>query len=177
MKSQVLQVFQNTPSYGMIDLEQSCGERAVRDGEPNMYGGIASLLAGHETGLRTYATAFLTFNVIAFPVVFGSNQPEAVKLGVSIIGAVVHPTLLNLALRELRWVRTLRQRLHRLELLDQGDASGVRERLFSDLNIVRPVGRTNVGVLAVLILGLAAMLFWSREAFVHYITMASGTLV
>lgn len=145
----------------------------MRDGEPNIYGGIMSLLAGHETGLRTYATAFLTFNVIAFPIVFASNQPEAVKVGLSVIGMLVHPTLVALSLRELRWVRTLRRRLGRLEELDQGTDSAIRERLFSDPNIIQFPQKLNLGVQSILLFGLLSILLWAKVAFEHYLLGAS----
>ena len=143
----------------------------MRNGEPNMYGALAALLVNHEGALRTYATAFLTFNVVAVPLISDAGRTETLKLGIGFIGVLAHGALLLLALRELRWIRDLRDSLADLELFDEVEEQGVRVQIFSDPIIVHPTYELDLRAAPVLIIGGFFVFFWLFEMMFHAVLL------
>jgi hypothetical protein len=103
----------------------------VRDGEPQIYTALATIRNGYLQGQWQRVQMFLVFNTVAFPLVFGTTQPEEVKFFISVVGLCIHAIILQATLRADIWIKFLDARMIELEGLDPDDASGIRIQVFS----------------------------------------------
>lgn len=104
----------------------------MRNGEPNMYAGLATLRNGHVQGQWSRLQLFLTFNAIAIPIVIATEQSVQIKTLISGAGILIHYTLLLGAVRANEWTKFWDKKMAALERLDGKKKNGTRVRVFSD---------------------------------------------
>jgi hypothetical protein len=76
--------------------------------------------------------AFLAFNALALPIVFGTQQSDSVKLAISIVGFFTHTGLISAVLRSTSLLRYWDVSLARLEALDADSEQSTRIQIFND---------------------------------------------
>lgn len=104
----------------------------MRDGEPQIYAALATMRNGYMQTQWQRVQMLLTFNTVAFPLVFGVIQVEGtLKVIVSIVGLLVHVIIMQGVSRATSWIGFLDERLIELETLDDESDSGIRVRAFS----------------------------------------------
>jgi len=86
---------------------------------------------GYLQGQWQRVQMFLVFNTVALPLIFGTVQPEQVKLIICVVGLGIHMVILQATLRADGWIQFLDARMINLEQLDDEDPSGVRVKVFS----------------------------------------------
>jgi hypothetical protein len=103
----------------------------MRDGEPNVYGGLATVRNGYMQMQWSRTQMYLVFNTVALPVSFGTNTEGTIKLIVAIAGLIVSLCIPVAVARGERWTKFFNQKMAELEQLD-GQDGGVRVAIFSD---------------------------------------------
>src|SRR5580692_1912246 len=104
----------------------------MRNGEPNVYSGLATIRNGYMQMQWSLTQMYLVFNTVALPVVFGERTETNVRLIVAIAGLVVSTSIPLAVARGERWMRFFNEKMAKLELLDKSDGNGNRVSVFSD---------------------------------------------
>lgn len=103
----------------------------MRDGEPQIYTSLTTLRNGYMQTQWQRVQMFLVFNTVALPLIFGTTQPDQVKMFVSLVGLGMHVVILQATLRADSWIKYLDERLVEFEQLDGEDPNSVRVKVFS----------------------------------------------
>lgn len=103
----------------------------MRDGEPNIYGALATMRNGYTQMQWTRVQMFLVFNTVAIPLVLGSASTSAIKLFISVAAIVVHLAVMHATLRADHWLKFFDERMVEFEGLDADNENGTRVRVFS----------------------------------------------
>jgi len=143
----------------------------MRDGEPSMFIGLATLRNGYMQMQWSRVQMFLLFNTVALPLVFGSGQTEIVKFVISGVGILTHLLLLNAVMRANSWIKFLDGKLFQLEQLDQDDQNGARVFIFSDPQFSEKRNSLVASRVIFSIIGIGAIVLWIREMIQHYILL------
>ncbi len=146
----------------------------MRDGEPSMYIGLATLRNGYMQMQWSRVQMFLLFNTVALPVVFGSGQAEIVKFVISVIGALVHALLLNAVMRASGWIKLLDGKLFLLEQLDQDDQNSIRVFIFSDPQFSEKRSSLLASRIIFSIIGIGTTVLWIWETIQHRSILFTG---
>jgi len=141
----------------------------MRDGEPSMYIGLATLRNGYMQMQWSRVQMFLLFNTVALPLVFGSGQAEIMKAAISAIGTLVHILLLNAVIRANGWIEFLDAKLTQLEQLDQDDQNGARVFVFSDPSFAEKRNGLLASRKLFMFIGLGTTILWIEKTIQHYI--------
>ena len=135
----------------------------MRDGEPNIYGALATLRSGQTQVQWSRIQMVVVFNAVALALVLGTGQlSEEVRLTIGIVGFAIHFGVLIASRRGDRWIQYWDGRMVELEQLDQeeGNTSGSRVSVFNrpDFSQMRGVGLTSRRVFGVV--GIIATILW-----------------
>ena len=138
----------------------------MRDGEPSMFIGLATLRNGYMQMQWSRVQMFLLFNTVALPLVFGSGQTEIVKFVISGVGILTHLLLLNAVMRANDWIAFFDEKLFQFEQLDQDDQNSTRVFVFSDPRFSKK--RSSLFASRRL---FALIVIWTREVIRHYLLL------
>ena len=138
----------------------------MRDGEPSMFIGLATLRNGYMQMQWSRVQMFLLFNTVALPLVFGSGQTEIVKFVISGVGVLIHILLLNAVMRANDWIAFFDEKLFQFEQLDQDDQNSTRVFVFSDPRFSKK--RSSLFASRRL---FALIVIWTREVIRHYLLL------
>lgn len=143
----------------------------MRNGEPGMFIGLSTMRNGHVQLQWSRIQMFVTFNAIALPVAFGTNQPAPVQLLISLVGFVMHIGLYLAGRRTIGWLEYWNEKLAALEELDQEGESteGARVAVFSqhDFEGVRGGWLATNAYLWVFGAGMAFWLCYAEYVYTH----------
>ncbi len=113
----------------------------MQNGEPSMYIGLSTMRNGLTQIQWSRLQLFFMFNAIALPFVFAAGKNgnaisfanvEITKLLLSVVGVVIHVGFYFGALRAIRWIRYLSEKLADFERLDRkSEPSRTRVKVFS----------------------------------------------
>jgi hypothetical protein len=103
----------------------------MRDGEPNIYGALATMRNGYTQMQWTRVQMFLVFNTVALPLVFGTAQSETVKLIISVVAVGIHAILFIATKRADNWIDYMDARMAELERLDAETETEIRVFVFN----------------------------------------------
>jgi hypothetical protein len=132
----------------------------MRDGEPNIYGAIATLRNGYLQGQWQRVQMFLVFNTVAIPIVLATATSDKIRLALSSAAVLAHLAIMQGTLRADSWLEFFDSRLIELENLDAEDPNGVRVRVFSHPDF-SPRRRTWFASRWLFgYLGIVAFIFW-----------------
>jgi len=104
----------------------------MRDGEPNIYGGLATIRNGYMQMQWSRTQMYLVFNTVALPVEFGDKTEANVRLIVAIAGLIVSTCIPIAVARGERWTKFFNEKMAELERLDRSENNGSRASIFSD---------------------------------------------
>lgn len=132
----------------------------MRDGEPNIYGAIATMRNGYLQGQWQRVQMFLVFNTIAIPLVLAANTSDKIRLIVSSAAVFAHLAIMQGTLRADGWLEFFDARMVELENLDIEDTVGIRVRVFShpDFNPRRRTWFASRWLFG--LFGIIALIFW-----------------
>lgn len=132
----------------------------MKDGEPNVYGGLAILRNGYAQQQWSGVQMFLAFNIIAVPLVFGSGQTEVSRLVISVVGFIMHLVILGATWRASDWIAYFDGRLAKLEELDRDSADGMRVMIFTDSDFLRKRASPFASRWLFRVVGVGLAFFW-----------------
>ncbi len=132
----------------------------MRDGEPNIYGAIATIRNGYLQGQWQRVQMFLVFNTIAIPLVLATATSDKIRLAISSAAVFAHLAIMQGTLRADSWLEFFDARLVELENLDADETTGTRVRVFSHPDFAArrrtwAASRRYFGFL-----GIIALIFW-----------------
>jgi hypothetical protein len=104
----------------------------MRDGEPNIYGGLATIRNGYMQMQWSRTQMYLVFNTVALPVEFGARTEDIVRLIVAIAGLIVSTCIPIAVARGEQWTKYFNQKMAQLEQLDAAENNSSRVFIFSD---------------------------------------------
>ncbi len=139
----------------------------MRNGEPGMFIGLSTLRNGYMQMQWSRVQMFLVFNTVVLPIVFGTDQSEAVKLVISIVGVASHVLLLNAVLRANGWTNLIDRTLVQLENLDKESEDGVRVSFFSSADFQKARKSWFASRLVFGTIGIAVIVLWIEESIRH----------
>jgi|GEM_PF-996456 len=134
----------------------------MRDGEPNMYAGIATLRNGQTQLQWGRMQMLVVFNTIAIPLVLGTQQDSVVKFAICSIGFIGHFAMFVSGVRGNRWIKFFDSKLAEFEKLHAEKDSASRVQIFSSPEFAEI--RNNAGVTSrkvFTLLGVILGLLWA----------------
>lgn len=137
----------------------------MRDGEPNVYAGLATLRNGYMQAQWQRVGLFILINATALPIVLGSSQSGDLKRTVCYVVVIAYGLILTGTLRAEMWVREIDERLSTLEKLDANEVNAVRIAFFSDPAFTskrRSIFATRKVFLVIWFLSAS---FWAQETY------------
>jgi hypothetical protein len=136
-----------------------------------MYTGLCTSRASTIQLVWSAMQAFLVFNAIAIPIVFGSAQQEIVKFIIALVGFFAHVgfSLAAWYLTRLLWLWD--QALRNLEQLDQGTDAAPRVAVFSHPDFARHQERRPL--IAFLFPFGAGVALWFAASAAHYLRLCA----
>jgi hypothetical protein len=123
-------------THAKFSPDKQIQEKQMQNGEPQVYSALVNMRNSITQSQWRQVQAFLTFNVIAWPIVFGTDPTTEVKFAISVVGVVSNMLLLQRAVRADDWVALLDVRLKALEESDSGTNSAIRTRFFADTGLI-----------------------------------------
>lgn len=145
----------------------------MRDGEPNVYGAVATMRNGYLQGQWQRVQMFLVFNTVAIPLVLGTTSTDAIKLFISVAAVVVHLAVMHSTLRADYWLKFFDERMVEFERLDADNESGIRVKMFSHPGFDTRRHSLLASRRFFGFVGIAALVFWIWQ-FINQIHVVSN---